>query len=74
MRHFDIVNIEPWIDWFNIMTYDIHGVWDAGVKAIGSFAYAHTNMTEIHMAMELLWRNNINPDRVVLGLGFYGRS
>lgn len=24
--------------------------------------------------MELLWRNNINPSRVNLGLGFYGRS
>ena len=24
--------------------------------------------------MSLLWRNNINPGKVVLGLGFYGRS
>lgn len=24
--------------------------------------------------MELLWRNNVNPERVVMGLGFYGRS
>lgn len=26
------------------------------------------------MGLELLWRNNINPARVVMGLGFYGRS
>lgn len=26
------------------------------------------------MSLELLWRNHINPERVVLGLGFYGRS
>lgn len=31
-------------------------------------------MTEINLALELLWRNSINPGRVVLGLGFYGRS
>lgn len=31
-------------------------------------------MTEINMALELLWRNKVNPARVVLGLGFYGRS
>lgn len=50
------------------------GVWDSTVQSIGSFAYAHTNLTEIQLGLELLWRNNINPGRVNLGLGFYGRS
>jgi chitinase len=50
------------------------GVWDSNVTSIGSYAYAHTNLTEINSALELLWRNNINPQRVNLGLGFYGRS
>lgn len=44
------------------------------MKSIGSFAYAHTNLTEINSGLELLWRNSINPGRVNLGLGFYGRS
>ncbi|KAI6779851.1 putative chitinase [Emericellopsis cladophorae] len=26
------------------------------------------------LGLNLLWRNNINPERVVTGLGFYGRS
>ncbi len=56
------------------MTYDIHGTWDSTVKSIGPYAYAHTNLTEIQLGLELLWRNNINPGRVVMGLGFYGRS
>lgn len=34
----------------------------------------HTNLTEISLGLDLLWRNNINPSKVVLGLGFYGRS
>ncbi|EFR04224.1 chitotriosidase-1 [Nannizzia gypsea CBS 118893] len=74
LRGFDIVNLEPHVDWFNVMTYDIHRTWDAGVTSIGSYAYAHTNLTEINMALQILWRNNINPARVVMGLGFYGRS
>ncbi|KAL1957767.1 hypothetical protein VTO42DRAFT_5485 [Malbranchea cinnamomea] len=74
LRGFNIIELEPHVDWFNIMTYDIHGVWDRTVNAIGPYAYAHTNLTEIQMGLELLWRNNINPGRVVLGLGFYGRS
>ncbi|KAH7117368.1 glycoside hydrolase superfamily, partial [Dactylonectria macrodidyma] len=74
LKGFNIVDMEQYLDWFNIMTYDIHGVWDANIDSLGPYAYAHTNMTEIQMALELLWRNNINPGRVVLGLGFYGRS
>ncbi|OAA63386.1 class 5 chitinase 1 [Niveomyces insectorum RCEF 264] len=74
LRGFDIIHVEPFVDWFNIMTYDIHGVWDSTVKSIGAFAYAHTNLTEINDGLELLWRNNINPERVNMGLGFYGRS
>lgn len=65
--------MEPVLDFFNIMTYDIHGVWDRDIESIKN-AYAHTNLTEINSGLELLWRNNINPSRVNLGLGFYGRS
>jgi len=50
------------------------GVWDSTVKSLGPYAYAHTNLTEINLSLELLWRNNINPARVTMGLGFYGRS
>ncbi|KJZ70862.1 hypothetical protein HIM_09727 [Hirsutella minnesotensis 3608] len=74
LRGFNLKELEPSIDWFNVMTYDIHGTWDSKVKSIGSFAYAHTNLTEINNGLELLWRNNVNPDRINLGLGFYGRS
>ena len=35
---------------------------------------SHTNLTEIDQSMKLLWRNGINPSKVILGLGFYGRS
>jgi chitinase len=34
----------------------------------------HTNLTEIEQGLDLLWRNNIDPSKVTLGLGWYGRS
>ncbi|KAM0547531.1 hypothetical protein ACHAPJ_010275 [Fusarium lateritium] len=77
LKGFDIVNMEKYLDWFNIMTYDIpieDGVWDENIESLGPYAHAHTNLTEIQQGLELLWRNNINPERVVMGLGFYGRS
>lgn len=74
LQHFDIVSISKHIDFFNIMSYDLHGTWDSTNKNLGPYVNAHTNLTEIDLALELLWRNNIEPDQVVLGLGFYGRS
>lgn len=49
------------------------GVWDAN-NPIGSIVQGHSNLTEIKMTADLLWRNEVRPDQVVLGLGFYGRS
>ncbi|KAK3317504.1 hypothetical protein B0T19DRAFT_469185 [Cercophora scortea] len=74
MRGFDIVSLEASVDWFNVMTYDLHGTWDATDPYIGNIMLAHTNLTEIRQTMDLMWRNNIDPSKVVLGIGFYGRS
>lgn len=41
---------------------------------IGAIAQAHTNLTEIKLAAELLWRVGVKPSQVSLGFGFYGRS
>jgi chitinase len=56
------------------MSYDIHGAWDIDNKWTGPTLNSHTNLTEIQGALDLLWRNNIHPDKVVLGLAFYSRS
>lgn len=58
----------------SVADYCLDGTWDEHVASIGSYAYADTNLTAIYQTMDLLWRNNINPGRVNMGLGFYGRS
>ncbi|KAJ5487608.1 hypothetical protein N7530_001908 [Penicillium desertorum] len=73
LRWFDVPGMLEYADWTNMMTYDLHGAWDKE-NPIGSIVQAHTNLTEIKLAMDLLWRNNIAPEKVVMGLGFYGRS
>ncbi|KAF7872921.1 uncharacterized protein EAF02_008992 [Botrytis sinoallii] len=55
-------------------TYDMHGLWDKKSKWAGNFLNAHTNLTEITTALDLIWRNHINPSKVNLGLAFYARS
>lgn len=72
MQNFDIVNIEPHIDFFNLMTYDLHGTWDSTDPYIGAIVNSHTNLTEIDESLKLLWRNGIDSSKVNMGLGFYG--
>ncbi|RYC80920.1 hypothetical protein BFJ63_vAg16188 [Fusarium oxysporum f. sp. narcissi] len=62
------------VDFFNIMSYDLHGAWDQGKNYTQPFLNVHSNLTEIDLALDLLWRNNIQSDKVVLGMGFYGRA
>ncbi|RFN51329.1 hypothetical protein FIE12Z_4383 [Fusarium flagelliforme] len=74
LQHFDLEGIEPSVDWFNVMSYDLHGAWDIGNKWTGAFVGGHTNLTEIKSSLDLLWRNKVSPSKVVLGLAFYGRA
>jgi GH18 family chitinase len=74
LRHFDIKKLQPHVDWFNLMSYDLHGSWDKENKWIGNYLNSHTNLTEITEYFDLMWRNDINPDKVVMGLGFYSRT
>ncbi|RAK92634.1 glycoside hydrolase, partial [Aspergillus costaricaensis CBS 115574] len=74
LQYFDIAKIAGTIDWFNFMSYDIYGTWDAKIDSIGSYVYASTNLTMIESGLQLLWHNNISSSQVNLGLGYYGRS
>jgi chitinase len=55
------------------MSYDLHGTWDRDTPT-GNQVLSHRNTTEIDMALDLFWRNDIDPSSIVLGMGFYGRS
>ena len=74
LQHFDLAGIQPNIDWFNLMAYDLHGVWDAESKYVGPYLATHTNLTEIDLGLDLLWRAGVDSSKVVLGQAFYGRS
>ncbi|KAI2629291.1 putative class V chitinase [Hypomontagnella submonticulosa] len=74
LQHFDVVTMQDYVDWFNFMSYDIHGTWDSSNRFTGPYIRPHTNLTEIEDGLSLLWRAGVKPEKVVLGLGWYGRS
>jgi chitinase len=53
--------------------HSLHGVWDRD-NPIGSHIYGHTNLTEMSLAFDLFWRNNVPARKLNMGLGFYGRA
>ncbi|OAA41693.1 glycoside hydrolase family 18 protein [Metarhizium rileyi] len=60
LQHFNVVKLEEHVDWFNLMTYDMHGAWDIDNMWTGPWANSHTtNLTEIQLGLDLLWRNDI---------------
>ncbi|PWY74466.1 glycoside hydrolase [Aspergillus sclerotioniger CBS 115572] len=73
LQHYDLASIEPSVDWFNFMSYDLHGTWNMGEEWNGA-VNAHTNLTEIKNAFDLLWRKNIPPFKVNMGMAFHGRT
>ncbi|KAL5333928.1 hypothetical protein BJX70DRAFT_403108 [Aspergillus crustosus] len=73
LRWFDIHTLESVVDEFNLMSYDLHGIWDRE-NPIGPYVYAHTNLTEIDHALDLFWRNGVHPNKINLGFAFYART
>ena len=74
LQHFDLPGLMQNADWVNVMTYDLHGVWDGKDPYIGSIVQAHTNLTEIKQTMQLFANVGVNPSQIVMGIGFYGCS
>lgn len=74
MRNFDLAGMAEHVDFFNLMSYDIHGIWDKNTTGGGPYILPHTNLTEIEVALELLWRSKVPAEKVNLGLAWYGRS
>ena len=52
-RWFDAAAMEPYVDWFGFMSYDLHGSWDSDVMTLGSVVRGQTDIREI--------RNNTLP-------------
>ncbi|TGJ83730.1 hypothetical protein E0Z10_g5022 [Xylaria hypoxylon] len=74
LQHFDVKGMQDHVDWFNLMSYDLHGTWDADSPFVGPLIAPHTNLSEIDLGLGLLWRAGVESSKVVLGQGWYGRS
>ncbi|KAF2713786.1 glycoside hydrolase family 18 protein [Pleomassaria siparia CBS 279.74] len=88
LQHFDTANLQSQVDWFNIMTYDLHGVWEGeyGVRTLTFSEYAiadpqqpqgivrpHTDLRDTEVALQSLL-STVDASKVNLGLAYYARG
>ena len=63
---YDLGSLAQYVDWFHIMSYDIHGAWD-------EVAGSNTDMPYIRDTVDYLL-SYVNAEKLVLGMASYGRS
>ena len=72
-RSYEVAKISRSLDFINLMTYDLYGSWKAEVGH-------HTNTNpgatphNVHMTVKAWLNAGASADKLVLGLGAYGRS
>ena len=67
---FDFINLASSVHFFNVMAYDLHGIWDEP-RIVG----ANSDIGGINKAIDYILTNSSVPaSQVLLGLSAYGRS
>ncbi|KAJ1941898.1 hypothetical protein FBU59_003366, partial [Linderina macrospora] len=74
LKGFNVAELSKHVDYIVYLTYDMHGTWDANIKPTSPYLSPHTNITEVTTAIKILERAGVTSDKILMGLGFYGRS
>lgn len=74
LQNMDLKGLEAQVDWLSILTYDLHGAWDATTPGLGPKIRAHTDLQEVDAALGLLWGTQIDSRKVNMGIANYGRG
>ncbi|KAH7020780.1 glycoside hydrolase superfamily [Microdochium trichocladiopsis] len=73
LMEYDLKALEPYVDSFGFMAYDLHGIWEKGSDGTGK-VQGQADIREIGMAMTPLWSAGVDPAKINLGLPYYGRG
>jgi chitinase len=74
LRWFDAKGMEPYVDYFGFMAYDLHGFWDADVETLGSLVRGQADVREIYNNTLPLYYAGLDPSKINFGLAWYGRG
>ena len=66
--------MEPYVDWFGFMAYDLHGYWDATNPNLGSIVRGQTDIRDIYNDTLPLWFDGLSGSKINFGMALYGRG
>ncbi|KIH89906.1 hypothetical protein SPBR_00013 [Sporothrix brasiliensis 5110] len=72
LRYFDAVAMQPYVDWFGFMAYDLHGVWASDSKS--KLVRGHTDADEIYKDIIPLSFGGLDFKKINFGMAIYGRG
>lgn len=64
LRDFDAIKMQPYVDWFGFMAYDLHGSWDVKTPALGNIVRGQANISDIETDMAPLWFDGLDPKKI----------
>ncbi|MBT3254320.1 MAG: T9SS type A sorting domain-containing protein [Candidatus Marinimicrobia bacterium] len=76
-QHYDLDAMEPYIDWFNAMTYDYHGTWTNHAGHNSPLYNSPSNDPDgsCHTSMNYLINSrHIDPQKLNMGIPFYAKE
>ncbi|CZR65426.1 related to chitinase [Phialocephala subalpina] len=72
LQNFNPSALSPFIDFFNFMSYDLHGPWEASI--LGPQIRSQSSIIDISSDLLPLWFDNVPPSKLNLGIAYYGRG
>jgi chitinase len=76
----ELEKVHPYLDWMNLMTYDIYGAWDAeGPTDFQAALYSspdspHKPAISVDLAVKDFLARGVPSEKIVMGVPFYGRG
>ncbi len=70
----DFKSISNSVDWFNLMSFDIHGEFDAAQPATKAKALSMSDPDELQNVIDYYLNTGIPPNKILLGLPAYARE
>ena len=79
-ENMEVSQIHQYLDWINLMTYDLHGAWNGDQDAVTNHhsALYPTDRADVRLntdsTVQYYRSQGVPDDKLVMGIPFYGRS
>jgi chitinase len=77
VQNYDLKELSPLLDWFNVMTYDFSGAWSKETNFTAPLYRAKEDpypANNVDAAVQAYLKAGVLPHKITMGIPFYGRG